>query len=105
MASMDELLSSLTEEDGIREDFVEAVRKAYDDDMSASITATGDLETALSEANSAAEIAANEHAAEMTALKASFFDQIRNGNVVTEVEDDVVIPDIVEDNDSFYQEV
>jgi phage-related protein len=105
MANMDDLLSSLTDEDGIRPDFVEAVRKAYDDDLSVSITQIGELESQLSDANAASEAATAQHGAEITALKASFFDQIQSANVSTEVDSQVVDPEIEDDEPTaFYTE-
>lgn len=101
MARMDDLIGSLTDEDGIRPDFVDAVREAYDEDLSVSITRVGELEGELADAAAAAELAASTHKGEIDALKASFFDKIQSGNVVTEVVADVVEPEV---EASFYEE-
>ena len=101
---MDDLLGSLTDDDGIRADFVDAVRLAYDNDMGTHVTRIGELEGQLADSAAEQERLIRDHDAALTSLKASFYDQIQTGNVTTEVEATVVEPDVNEFDGPFYQE-
>lgn len=96
MANIDDLLAAVTEEDGINPEFLEAVRKAYDDDMGGHLTSIAGLEGQLTDVAAA-------HAVELDQLKASFFDKIMSGETVASVDaDDVDNGD--EDESPIYEE-
>lgn len=75
MAKFDELLATLTPEDGIREDFVEGIKLAYDEDMDAVRGVYDTEKSTLIASHEAAIKALNDaHGAEITRIRNERYD-------------------------------
>lgn len=83
MSKFQELLDSLTDEDGIRTDFVDAARAAYDEDI-AELTTThaGALDELNATHSAATEQLTAAHAAEIDGVRAERYEEMQDaGNV------------------------
>lgn len=97
---IDDLMSQVTEDDGLSAEFLGAVRTAYDEDWAENLGALTE-----SHDSAVAEITAG-HANELAALKSEFFDKIMagQGNSGGDL-DDEVINDSDSDDEPLYKEV
>lgn len=97
---IDDLMSQVTEDDGLSAEFLQAVRTAYDEDWAEQLGAiTESHDSAVAEINTA-------HSTEIESLKASFFDKIMSGG--NSPADDEIIDDDDDsdvDDSPLYQEV
>lgn len=93
MGKLDELLAGLTPEHGIADDFVEAVRAAYDADI-ADLNSAHEL--SVNEINSAnataTETLTTAHAAEIERVRSERYEQMQDGEG-----DSDVLPDSIGD--------
>lgn len=97
MASLDDLLNSVTDEDGIRGDFIEGVRLAYDEDMSLKNTEIEGRDSQIAELiaerdglTKQIEDMSASHLAELNAVKAAEYDKIMYSDGGSDSEVDAV---------------